>query len=114
MTEFFDTSQVRDASAHWDALADQIAAHAARHASGNAVEWLARSRVALIAASLFLTVGLAAIVVPVSASKNAGAIRRTEILVPGLVPTDDVGRAMMLRDRPPTMERLLFGDRGGT
>lgn len=105
MSDLFDTTRVRDEPAHWDMLAQRVAANAARESRGGAFEWLTQSRAGWIAACLLLGVALLAM---------ASAKTRGSEWVPVLAPGDDVGRAMAVSDNPPGIGALLVRTRDGT
>src|SRR5439155_26514232 len=90
MSKLFDTSRIPDDPAHWDALAERVAAHAARESTRrNGFEWLAQSRVGWIAASLLLAAAPGWMALPVDASDATTA--RGDWLR-ALAPSDDVAK----------------------
>ena len=105
MTDLFDTSVVRDEPAHWDALAERIAAAAARGSRRSAVEWLAQSRAGWIAACLLLGGALLSL-----ASMTRRDTERQDVLAPA----DDLGRAMATSHNPPGIGVLMARGRDGT
>ena len=107
MPELFDTSRVADDPEHWNALAQRIAETAARASEGSSVGWLATSRAGWVAASLLL-VAAWALMTPTDSSS---AKTFTGEWVKALVPADDVGKTIMLRDSPPPIGALLLSDR---
>jgi hypothetical protein len=107
MPEFFDTSRVADDPEHWNALAERIAVTAASASKRSSVDWLATSRAAWVAASLLL-VGAWALLAPTERSAEKTV---TDDWTQALAPTDDVGKAMIVRDSPPAIGALLLGDR---
>jgi hypothetical protein len=113
MPDLFDTSQVLDDAAHWDALAERVAADAARESirgGGGGLDWFAHSRASWVAASLLLAAALAFIVLP---AEDSSASSFSAVWVEALAPADDVGRAIILPDGPPVIGALLFGGQGG-
>jgi hypothetical protein len=110
MPDFFDTTHVRDDARHWDALAERVAANAARQSKGRAFDWLAHSRASWVATSLLLAAALALIVLP---SDNSSVTSRSVEWAQALAPADNVGRAIILHDGPPAIGALLLGERGG-
>ena len=110
MTDYFDTGRISDAPEYWDALADRVAAHAARKGSEGGVGWLARSRAGWIAAVLLLATALSAIALP--DDSEAARSLRTE-WASAFAPQDEMARAMVLRDEPPAIAALLLGRDGG-
>ena len=107
MPEFFDTSRVVDDSQHWNALAERIAATAARASKRTSVNWLATSRAGWVAASLLL-VAAWALMTP---TESSSAKTFTGEWVHALAPADDVGKTFIVRDSPPAIAALLLGDR---
>lgn len=110
MAELFDTTRVPDDAAHWDALAERIAAAAARSSQGRTLPWCAQSRARWVAASLLLAAALAFLVLP---SEDWSSRRFTLEWVQALAPADEVGRAITLPEVPPAIGALLLGDQGG-
>jgi len=109
MPELFDTHEVRDDPAHWDAIALRVAENTARRSGRGAFEWLGQSRAGWIAASLLLAAALFAIT-------SAGDSERTRgsEWVQLVAPADDVGRQMAASEVPPAVSSLLVQTRGGT
>ncbi len=108
LTNLLATTRIRDDAGYWDARAEQIAANVVRHRGG--FEWLANSRRTWVAASLLLVAAL----LSVFSSGDSPSARRSETeLTKALAPVDDVGRAIILPDRPPPIGTLLLRDRGG-
>src|SRR6266536_4318736 len=62
MTDLFDTASLRDEPEHWRALAERVAASAARESKRGGFDWMARSRVGWVAACLLLAVALMSLV----------------------------------------------------
>jgi len=106
MPDLFNTSQIPDDTRHWDALAERVAADAARESKGEGFEWFAHSRASWVAASLLLAAALAFMGLPVedSSAKNFSAG-----WAQALAPADDVGRAIISHDGPPAIGALLLG-----
>ena len=109
-SDLFDTSDVRDDAGHWDALAERVAAHAARESNTGGFDWFAHSRASWVAASLLLAAALVFMVLPAenSPSRSFGAEWAR-----ALAPADDVGRAIILQDGPPAIGALLLGGQDG-
>jgi hypothetical protein len=110
MSDFFDTTQVRDDARHWDAVAERVAANAARQSKGRAFDWLAHSRAGWVAISFLSAAALALIVLP---TDNSSVTSRSAEWVQALAPADDVARAIITRDAPPAIGALLLAWRGG-
>lgn len=110
MSEFIDTIQVRDDAEHWDALAERIAATASRDSKSSSLDWLANSRASWIAASLLLLAAWASLMIQAE-SPSAGS--SSGEWAQALAPADDIGKAIIVRDRPPAIGALLLGDRRG-
>ncbi len=110
MPDLFDTSQIRDDAGHWDALAERVAADAARGSEGSGFRWFAHSRVSWVAASLLLATALAFMVLP---ARTSSARSFSAEWAQALAPADDVGRAIVLHDGPPAIGALLLGGQGG-
>ena len=109
MPELFDTTQVRDDAGHWDALAERVAADAARESKRGGFEWFGRSRASWVVASL-LAAALAFMVLP---TENSAPRSFTAEWAQALAPADAIGRAITLHDGPPGIGALLLGDPGG-
>ncbi len=109
MSNFFDTSTLPDESEHWDEIAERVARIAARNSKGSSVEWLAHSRAGWISAGLLLSAALVSIF---SQAENASSASRGAEWAQLLAPADEVGRAIVLPDRPPPIGALLLGGRG--
>jgi len=109
MPEFFDTTRVPDDPEHWDALAERVAATAARAPKRSGVDWLASSRAGWVAASLLLLAAWALMMPTESSSARSFSGEWAQ----ALAPRDDVGKAIMVRDRPPAIGALLLADRRG-
>jgi hypothetical protein len=107
MPEFFDTSRIADDPEQWNALAERVAETAARVSKRSSVDWLATSRAGWIAASLLL-VAAWALMTP---RESSSATTFTGEWVQALAPADDVGKTIIVRDRPPAIGALLLGDR---
>ena len=110
MSDLFDTTQVRDDPGSWDALAERVAADAARRSKGSGFDWLARSRTSWVAASVLLATAIAFLLLPTERSPASGPSAEWE---QALAPADDVGKAIVLRDAPPAIGALLLGQGGG-
>jgi len=110
MSDLFDTSQVRDDAAHWDALAERVAADAARESKEGGFAWFANSRASWVAASLLLAAALGFMALP---AETSSARRFTADWAQALAPADDVGRAIILPDGPPAIGALVLGDQRG-
>lgn len=109
MRDLFDTAQVRDDPEHWDALAERIAATAARGSRQSGFGWLAHSRAGwVVAASLLLAAVLAFMMQP---AEGSPARRVNSEWAEALAPTDEVGKAIVFRDRPPALGALLLAGR---
>jgi hypothetical protein len=109
MSTLFDATRVPDDGEYWDALAARVAAHVARESRRGGVDWLAHSRASWVAASLLLAAALAFMVRPAEHSRVT--IHRAE-WAEAFAPADDVGKAIVARDRPPAIGALLFADQG--
>lgn len=109
MPELFDTSQVRDDAGHWDALAERVAAGAARESNEGGFDWFSHSRASWVAASLLLAAALASMVLP---AENSSARSFSAEWAQALAPADAVARAIILPDRPPAIGALLLSGQG--
>ena len=105
MPDLFDTHQIPDDAPYWDALAERVAAHATRDSSGTVLDWYAHSRSSWIAASLLLAAGIAFMVLPV---EDSSAPSLASTLSQPVAPADDLGKAIVSRDTPPSIGTLLF------
>ena len=105
MPDLFDTRQIPDDASYWDTLAERVTTHAARDSSGTVLDWFSHSRSSWIAASVLLAAGIAFMLLPVEDSSAPG-------LAPAfsqpVAPADDLGKAIVSRDAPPSVGALLF------
>jgi hypothetical protein len=111
MPDLFDTRQLPDDAAHWDALAERVAANAVRESNGGGFDWFAQSRTGWVAASLLLVAALAFIVLP---AEDSSASSLSAVWAEALAPGDDVGKAIILLDGPPSIGALLLSGQGGS
>jgi hypothetical protein len=110
MAKLFDTTQIPDDPAHWDALAERVAARATRKATEkSSFEWLAQSRASWAAASLLLAAALGWMALPVD---TTGATTARAGWLQALAPADDVGKAIASPDVPPAIGALVLGEAG--
>ena len=109
MPELFDTRQIPDDASYWDALAERVGAQAARDSSGSVLEWFAHSRSSWFAASLLLAAGIALMVLPVDDAAPSSGLTVSQPVTPG----DDLGKAIVSRDTPPSVGALLFPGSAG-
>ena len=105
MPDLFDTRQIPDDASYWDALAERVAAQAARDGSETVLDWIAHSRSTWIAASLLLAAGIAFMVLPV---RGPSTPRLASVLSQPVTPVDDLGNAIASRDTPPSVGDLLL------
>ena len=105
MPDLFDTRQIPDDASYWDTLAERVAAHAARDSGGTVLDWFAHSRSSWIAASLLLATGIAFMVLPV---EDPLALSLTPTLSQSVTPADDLGKAIVSHDAPPSIGTLLL------
>ena len=111
LTDLFDTSLMPDDSAHWDELAERVTAKAAHGSEGLGFGAFVHSHASWLAASLLLAAALAFVVLP---AKKYSASSFTEEWAAALAPSDDVGRAIVLPERPPAIDVLMLsGQRTG-
>lgn len=110
MPDLFDTSEIRDDAGHWDALAERVVADAAREPIASGFDWFAHSRASWVATALLLAAALAFIVLP---DENSSATRFSAEWAQVLTPADDLGKAIILPDGPPSIGALLLGGQGG-
>ena len=102
MTEIFDTSNVRDDDAHWQSLADRVAANViAANGSGR----IATPAALWVGVSLAFAASLALMIF----SGRSASVRDDAALRVALAPADDVGRALALPDAPPKIGDLVLG-----
>ncbi len=101
-----DTGQIPDDPGYWDALAARVAAGAVRQSRRGALEWSAGSRVGWLAASLLLAAALTLL----GPARDEGGPRGRAAWAEVLAPDDDVGRTILVLDRPPAIGALLFSD----
>jgi hypothetical protein len=105
MSTLFGTSSVRDDPEHWDAVAERVAGIVARRSKRGGVDWLTRSRAALLSACFLLAVVVLAIFS--KPEKIFGAGPDVE-WVQAFAPADDIGAMIAWPDRPPALGALLF------
>ncbi|MGH7710744.1 MAG: hypothetical protein ACREOG_05645 [Gemmatimonadaceae bacterium] len=108
MSSLFDTTAIRDDAAHWDALAERIAANAARESTRSGFDWLARSRARWIAASLLLVAAVGFMMLERASAKTLSAEWAR-----AFAPRDEIGKAIVLYEAPPAIGALLLGGKGG-
>jgi hypothetical protein len=94
----------RDDLEYWNALADRVAAAAARRTRIDAVGWLAHSRVAW---ALTCLLGVTALTFAAGARRAGAGTGRVELSV-ALAPADGVGKAIVLDQQPPAIGALLI------
>jgi hypothetical protein len=104
MSNLFDTNQVRDDAAYWDALAERVAGNATRESKGSGFEWLAHSRSSWVVASLLLAGALAVMTLPAASPRTSSFSAEWN---QALAPSDDVARAILLDDEPPAIGALI-------
>ena len=96
------TTDDRDDLEYWDTLARRVAAGAACDGTRSAVQWLAYSRAGWVLTSLLVAVVLTFLM----SSENPSIGDQSWSTV--IAPTDDVGKAIAQRDRPPAIGALLL------
>lgn len=102
----FDTGEVHDDPDHWNELADRIVATAVRRSNQSSFDWLTQSRPGWVAATCALILMLVSALL---GFRQPPAANGPGEWVQALTPTDDVGKEIMLPDRPPAIGTLLFG-----
>jgi hypothetical protein len=102
MTEIFDTSSVRDDAAHWQALAERVAANAV---AANSARRIAPPAALWVGVSLAFAASLALMIL----SGRPASSRDDAALRVALAPADDVGRALVQLDAPPKIGDLMLG-----
>jgi hypothetical protein len=102
MTDFFDTSNIRDEAEYWTDLTGRIVERATRDSTSSGLAWLARPRTSVIAAVLLMAAASIALWPIVQPSLRDA--QWTE----AFAPLDDVGRTVAASDGPPTMGALLL------
>ena len=102
----FDTRQVRDDDARWDARAVQVARAAALASRRPGLDFLGHARAAGIAASL---AAAAAVVILAMPRPQAAAADFGTQLTAAIGPTDATGQAMATSPAPPSVGALLLG-----
>ena len=113
MPERFDSARIDDDPAYWDALSARVAAAAAsRRRDPSPFEWLGTSVGGWVIASVLIAAMCALVLL-----RSSGTIPRTAAAdwVETLAPADDLGKTILVRDRPPEVEALVLGavNRGG-
>lgn len=102
MTEIFNTQSVRDDDAHWQALAERVAANAI---AGNDSGRIAAPAALWMGVSLAFAASLALMIF----SDRPASARDDAALRVALAPADDVGRALAVPDAPPKIGDLVLG-----
>jgi hypothetical protein len=108
MPDLFETTQIPDDFAHWDALAARVAVAASCESKQSGFHWLATSRGGSVVASLLMAV-MSAFVLLLPAP-GSSASTRSDDWARVLAPADDVGKLVILRDNPPSVGGLLLGN----
>ena len=104
--EFFDTHEVPDTPEHWDAFAERVARNISKPASS--VEWLARSRAGWVGGLVALAASVVFLVAAQTSEKPQAA---ADEWTRALSPSDSVARIVLVSNRPPRLEALLFSQR---
>jgi hypothetical protein len=100
-----DRNSLRDDVDYWDDLAERVSRSAAHAAKQTTLDWLAEPRAritvgcVLLAAALALTTRTSSPGVPAD-------------LAQVIVPSDQVGQAILLSSSPPAIGALLLSERG--
>ena len=105
-SDLFDTSHIPDDPAHWNALAERVAANATREAAGFSLDWLAHSRASWVAASILLAAALVLSAVP---AEDSSAAAFAADVAQAIAPSEGVGRAIVSQDEPPAIAPLVLG-----
>lgn len=103
--DFFETD-VRDEPQHWEALAERVIGAATRSRQ-TGFAWLSTSRAAWVAATVLTGIVLTVLMM---VTNNAQADLQTSWATM-LAPSDDFGRAVVMRADPPPVGALLFDGR---
>jgi hypothetical protein len=99
-----DRNSLRDDADYWDDLAERVSRSAAQAAKLTTLDWLAEPRAqitvgcVLLAAALVLTTGTSSAEVPAD-------------LAQVIVPSDQIGQAILLSRNPPAIGALLLSER---
>jgi hypothetical protein len=101
--ELFSGVPIRDDAAHWDELAARVTHAALREGRRAALERFGQSRAGFAAAAALLLAALAYFAAPQSSPSSAGVE-----WAQALAPADDVGRAIVTRDGPPSIGALML------
>ena len=104
----FDTSAIPDDASYWYGLATRITDGATRSDGG--LEWLAGSR-AGIAACLLAASGIIAVL---ALDNRATPSSPSQGSVVTFAVSDDVARAVMFRDEPPSVGALVLASATGS
>ncbi len=110
MADLFDTTQIPDNGSHWDALAERVAANAARKSTSGGLHWFAHSRVSWVAACLLFAAAVAFTSLP---AQNRSVRTFSAEWSQALGPSDDVGRVIVSANGPPAIGALLLRDQPG-
>lgn len=110
MTDLFDTHDVRDDPAHWDAVASRVTTHAMQAGRrGRTLALLGASRVGWLAASALFAAALGFAVTRGAGNDTMGL----DLWKAAIAPSDDVGGTLVGSDRPPSIDLLLAARIGG-
>ena len=106
MPDLFDTSAIPDDPAYWEERAERVAAVVARRSRRLGAGGVVHSRTSWLAASLLFAAALAAAVLPprTSFASSFGAEWAR-----ALAPSDEIGKAIVLREGPPAIGVLILG-----
>ena len=105
MADMFGTRQIRDEPKHWDALAARVALTAVQESRSSGFGWLTRSSAAWFVVPVALAT-VAGSAIAMARQPPGPAVRLDQ--APLVEPSDDVGKAMTSRDRPPAIDALLL------
>jgi hypothetical protein len=110
MPDLFDTQQLPDDAAYWDALSARVTAQAIAGRSPTLIGWLGTARSGLIAAAILLA---AALSVGVAGGRDDGEPDLATSWSAATLPRDEVGQAVLRSPSPPTVDALLFAGTPG-
>ncbi len=101
-SHLFDTSAIPDTPECWEALSSRIQHTASIHRTRT---WIASSRASRISVACL---AIAAALVLLLSDRRAPSRQSTDGVLLALAPTDLVGRALGVRERPPSFVELLL------
>ena len=110
MSKLFDTSVIPDTPEYWESLARRVSAASRQPRSG--LDWVARSRQALIAVASLVAIaaGFVDIILPAARANNETFPRTRDEWAAALGPRDSGLARIETVDTPPSLTDLVLGE----